>query len=174
MPEVVDLNSSCDTVYDCRLPSSSSRDINNDDNVDLVVKTLNEIRIQHLNKIIVAHLNINSIRNKFEFLVTKLNNNIDILMITETKLDDSFPINQFRIDGFQIFRFDRSSNGGGIIFYIRDNIPAKQLNNYILPNDIEAIIIEINLWKRKWLICGSYNPHEGKTRFSSRTHWQIA
>ena len=68
-------------------------------------------------------------------------------------------MNQFRINGYQLFRRDRS--GGGIIFYIRDNIPAKQLNIYSLPNDIEAIIIEINLWKRKWLLCGSYNPHEG-------------
>ena len=28
--------------------------------------------------------------------------------------------------------------------------------------DIEIINIEVNLWKKKWLISGSYNPHESK------------
>ena len=29
-------------------------------------------------------------------------------------------------------------------------------------HDIEIINIEINLWKRKWFICGSYNPKSSK------------
>ena len=110
-------------------------------------------------------MNINSLRNKFEFLVDRLNNYIDILLIVETKLDDSFPMNQFRIDGVQLYRLDRCSHGGGIFLYIRDNIPAKGLKQYKLPTDIEAIIIEINLWKRKWLLCGNYNPHEGRISY---------
>ena len=44
--------------------------------------------------------------------------------------------------------------------YIRDTIPAKQLTQHQIPKDFEAIIIEINLWKVKWLLCGSYNPKE--------------
>ena len=51
---------------------------------------------------------------------------VDILMVSETKLDDSFPVGQFLIAGFQQpFRFDRNKNGGGILLYIHDNIPAK-------------------------------------------------
>ena len=88
-----------------------------------------------------------------------IDKNVDILLIVETKLEDSFPINQFYI-GYQQFRSaDRSSHGGGLILYVRDNIPTKQ---FCIYNDIEAIAIEINLWKRKWLICGSYNPQENK------------
>ena len=30
----------------------------------------------------------------------------------------------------------------------------------MIPHDIEIINIEINIWKRKWLICGSYNPQD--------------
>ena len=103
--------------------------------------------------------------NKFDFLVDSLNNYIDILLIVETKLDDSFPMNQFRIDGFQLYYLDRCSHGGGLILYIRDNIPAKELKQYKLPNVIEAIIIEINLWKRKWMLCGNYNPHKGRISY---------
>ena len=74
-------------------------------------------------------------------------------------------MNQFRIDGFQLYRLDRCSHGGGLILYIRDNISAKGLKQYKLPTDIEAIIIEINLWKRKWLLCGNYNHHEGSISY---------
>ena len=40
-------------------------------------------------------------------------------MISETKLDESFPSNQFLIDGFSApFRLDRNDEGGGVIIYI--------------------------------------------------------
>ena len=52
------------------------------------MNVLNEVRKCNINKIIFGHLNINSIRNKFEFLVTSIENKIDILIITETKIDD--------------------------------------------------------------------------------------
>ena len=40
----------------------------------------------------------------------------DILILTETKLDGSFPTSQFMVDGFSMpYRHDRKRNGGGII-----------------------------------------------------------
>ena len=43
-------------------------------------------------------------------------NNLDILMISETKLDDSFPTGQFLLDGFSVpDRLDRILKGGGIL-----------------------------------------------------------
>ena len=51
--------------------------------------------------------------------------NIDILMISESKLDDSFLDSQFFIEGFgEPFRLDRSRNGGGIMLFIQSDIPA--------------------------------------------------
>ena len=55
---------------------------------------LKSLRIRNLNKIVVGHLNINSVRNKFNFLA-QVKGNIDILMISETKLYESFPPSQF-------------------------------------------------------------------------------
>ena len=49
---------------------------------------LKTIRLQNINRIIVAHLNINSIRNKIELLSEAVTGNIDILMISETKIDE--------------------------------------------------------------------------------------
>ena len=63
-------------------------------------KELRDLRLRNLNKLIIAHLNINSLRNKFELLIPQIKDNIDILMIAETKLDESFPASQFLINGF--------------------------------------------------------------------------
>ena len=47
-------------------------------------------------------------------------------MISETKVDHSFPDGQFFLDGFGTpFRLDRNRNSGGIMLFIRNDIPAK-------------------------------------------------
>ena len=48
---------------------------------------LKDIRIANLNCIVISHININSIRNKFEFLAETVTGNVDILMVTKTKID---------------------------------------------------------------------------------------
>ena len=64
------------------------------------IESLKAIRKRNLNRIVVAHLNINSLRNKFDYLIEQITGNIDILMISETKLDSSFPMGQFLINGY--------------------------------------------------------------------------
>ena len=69
-----------------------------------------------------GHLNINSIRSKLELLSEQVKGNLDIFMISETKVDDSFPIGNFIIDSFSTpHSSDRYSNGGGIV---REDIPS--------------------------------------------------
>lgn len=50
-------------------------------------------------KLIVTCLNIKSVRIKFGLLCDQINGIIDILMIPETKIDDSFPLGNFLMDG---------------------------------------------------------------------------
>ena len=47
---------------------------------------LNFIRKGNFNRLVLARININVIRNKFEILMQQITDNIDILMISETKL----------------------------------------------------------------------------------------
>ena len=78
---------------------------------------------------------------------------VDVLIITETKLDSTFLSSQFCIFGFsKPFRFDRNRKGGGVMVFIREDIPCKELFLHKLPNDIEGIFLELNLRKSKWLI----------------------
>ena len=61
---------------------------------------LKKIKMKHLEHIdtsIVGHLNINSIRTKFE-MVAETITNFDTFSILESKIDSTFPNMQFKID----------------------------------------------------------------------------
>ena len=114
---------------------------------------MKKLRRKNLNKVIISQININSIRNKIELLPEAVLGNIDILMVSETKIDMSFPTSQFVIQGFAApFRLDTTNTGGGILVYVRDDIPSKLLNISYLSFDTECLAIEINLRKTKWLL----------------------
>ena len=82
-------------------------------------------------------------------------------MLSETKIDESFPTSQFIIKGFATpFRLDRNSKGGGILVYVREDIPAKLVSTPYISKNIECIALELNLRKMKWLVTCSYNPHK--------------
>ena len=68
----------------------------------------------HLKNVIFSYLNVNSIRYKFGDVDKYWN--IDILCITETKLDESFPNNQFVLVGYHLqCRRDFTDNKGGLL-----------------------------------------------------------
>ena len=80
--------------------------------------TLKEFRLRTANGIVCAQLNINSIRNKYDQLKSMIMRNMDTLILTETKLNNTFPQAEFFIDGYsKPYRFDRPGNvnGGGVM-----------------------------------------------------------
>ena len=130
---------------------------NNPDYID-PLNVLKDIKIKNINRLVIGQININSLRNKFEALKILITGNLDILVITETKLDESFPSEQFNIEGFSLpIRFDRNINGGGIMIYIRDDISSKELKLQSTTTNLEGIFMEINLRNKKWLLFGGYN-----------------
>ena len=60
-------------------------------------------RRQYLNNPLIGYLNINSVRNKIADLqIFNQNIPLDYLVLSETKLDESFPNAQFNLDGYEI------------------------------------------------------------------------
>ena len=113
---------------------------------------------------IIGHININAIRNKFESLVKYVGNNLDILLVSQTKIDDTFPETQFLKEGFSTtYRLDRTAKGGEILLYIRQNIPSKYLKKNTLNESFEGFFVDLNLRSKKWLLRWSYNPHKKMT-----------
>ena len=106
------------------------------------------MRIKHVNKLIMTYRNINSFRNKFEFFVEFIKGKVDILMISETKIDESFTLGQFNINDFNTWRIrlDDNSNGGDTMLFVREDIPAKLITSEAPP--VEGLYAEVKLRKQ--------------------------
>lgn len=82
-------------------------------------------------------------RNKFALLCEQIQQNVDMLMICETKIDYSFANVQFQI---LLFWLNRHKNGGRIMIFIRGVIPAK-------------LLLMKSRTRTKLLISYCFNPH---------------
>ena len=88
---MVDLTA--ETVHLVSSETSVHSNTQNSENTDPNQK-LSKLKKNNLCRLIIGHLNVNSLRNKFEALKSM----VDILMVSETKIDDSFPMAQFSIE----------------------------------------------------------------------------
>ena len=126
---------------------------------------LKDIKLKNINCVIIIQLDINSLRNKFDFLEETMTGYVDIFLITESKLDNSFPTAQYQINRFSSpYQLDRNTHGGGILLYVREDIPSKLLNGLEFKGNLEAMFVEINLRKKKWLLSCFYNPQKSEIR----------
>ena len=118
-------DSNCSSIHNVEFISELS-EVNAE---DVSFKSLKDIRIKNLNRIVLAHLNINSLRNKFDLLADQIKGNVNVLAISDTKLDDSLPSGKFKIPSYASpFRLDRNQNGGVILIFVREDIPLKFLS----------------------------------------------
>ena len=94
---------------------NTSTNSESDDSCD-IFKELRDTRKGNLKKPILCHLNINSLRHKFNDLKPILMDKLcDILIVSETKLDDTFNDNLFHVNGYKMERKDRNAKGGGLL-----------------------------------------------------------
>ena len=100
---------------------------------------------------IIGSLNENSVRNKFVAIEKLIKNKIDICLISETRVDESFPNQQFKINGYKMFRKDRDRFGGGLMFYVNEQISSKVLSLESIPVNIELIFLEFTVKNWRWL-----------------------
>ena len=152
------------SITDVTKNSVNSKPLNNSKsslkNQQILGSNLHRVRIENPTRIIFGQININSIRNKFDLFMNTIKNEMDIFMISETKTDKSFPISQFTLTGYSIpFRLDRTSHEGGILSFAREDVSCKIIKTDCDAN-FEGIFVEINLTKKKWFFCCSYNPHK--------------
>ena len=129
-------------------------------------KNLQNIRKNNPNRVIVSHFNVNSFAGKFDAINTIVPGKVDVIIFSETKLDNSYPSSQFLIKGFtNPFRQDHNCHGGGIMIYVREDIPCKVLKLRSFPSDIEGIFVELNFRKVKWLLFGTYHPPNQNNKY---------
>ena len=101
-------------------------------------------------------MNINSLRNKIvREIFSKFT--LDYFVFSETKLDESFTISQFNIEGCEIStRKDRDKNVGGLIE--REKVLFKKQMNHLCSMNNEIICSELTIRNKKWIIVSAYRP----------------
>ena len=93
---------------------------------------LKSLRIHNYSNITLSHLNLNSIRKNFDDFKLIINENVDILCIAETKIDEFFPTAQFVLLGYRKpYCLDISDKQGGPIIYMKAHLPSTLLLNHI-------------------------------------------
>ncbi|XP_060577446.1 uncharacterized protein LOC132734674 [Ruditapes philippinarum] len=107
-------------------------DINTSTNTDVDhLNELKNLRKANLKRPLISHLNINSVKNKFteihDILSEKL---VDMLILSETKLDNSYNNNIYNFPGYKMERKDRNKHGGGILIYVRDDLPFRRRKEF--------------------------------------------
>ena len=81
-----------------------------------VRSSLCNLKLRNLNRLVFGQININSVRNKFELLFYLVSNNIDVLLISETEIDNTIPVSQFCVSRYLVpFGLDPTGNGGVIM-----------------------------------------------------------
>ena len=126
-----------------------------------VFDSVRQFKLNHSKNLIISHYNVNSIRHKFcEILSLITEFQVDILAIAESKLDDSFPSQQFNICNHKLHRQDRDSRGApGIMIYINDGIPHRLLKDCTgVHMGVEFMTIELSVKSSKWNLCYIYKP----------------
>ena len=115
-----------ETQNDLRANKTTFRNKINSDNSYLQVQ---EHWSQSSKDVRLGHLNVNCLRNKIEAVEELMRNNINISLFSETKLDETFPNQQYKISGYKMFRRDRNKHG--------------------FPNECEVTLIELSSKSRK-------------------------
>ena len=116
---------------------------------DGTVNFLHQRRLKYAKSLIIGHLNINSIRNKFLDFKELVLSDTDMCLILETKLGDSFPDQQFNVNGYKMFRKDCNKFGGGLILFVKENTPCKVFNAFRFSEECEIISIDFSISKKK-------------------------
>ena len=121
---------------------------------------LRKLRLKYPRNPFIGYLNINSLRNKIidvREMISRLQ--LDYFVISEIKLDSSFPSTQFHIGDYEIRnRRDRDKSGGGLIEFVKKGIITKRLKN-LETNLSETICTEITISKKKWFCMSVVHTH---------------
>ena len=119
-PEYLDMHSVTNgSVANGGINAKFSKEISNNEYLD-PLSTIKNLRLSNVNR-------VEFLPNKFNQLKELVLNHVDFSVLTETKLEDYCPNSKFSVDEFsEPFRIDKTKSVGGIMIYVRDDIPSNK------------------------------------------------
>jgi len=108
----------------------------------------------------LGHLNVRSLFTNFnEFKSIIEQNEFDVLLLSETWLNQNDDSNYFNIPNYQLIRKDRIGRGGGVAAYVKTNITPEMVNfDFQINAQLEYLIFKINISNKSYAICVFYKP----------------
>ena len=93
----------------------------------------------------MAFLNIVSLPKHLDELRLRMQSQfLDLLALSETRLDDTLTDSDLSIEGYEIIRRDRNRGSGGVAMYIRNSIDYK-IRTDLTDHDLEFLCVEIRI-----------------------------
>ena len=106
------------------------------------LQQLQKDTLKHHRNPLIGYLNINSLRHKITDLrVIMKTSSLDFLILSDTKIDESFPTAQFNVKG----------SGGSLIEFVRRGLTCKRLRDYETKH-CECLCFKLTFTNKK-LIC---------------------
>ena len=102
--------------------------------------------LKMLENIFSVHFNVNSLQNKIEEVVMLIDEfKAQVVFLTETKIDGSYPNSQFAIERYKKYRNNRKKGVGGVLAYVSSKLASKRLSLSWSSSTIEVLAIAITL-----------------------------
>lgn len=112
----------------------------------------------------IGYINVRSVLPKVEQVQHFLtDHNIHILGVGETWLDNTVTDHEINIDGYTSIRNDRNRHGGGVMFYIKNNLSYEHAP--FNTNEVEQIWIKLQISKQTYLLGNVYRPPQSNNDY---------
>ena len=129
------------------------------DNCNTWIQELSNVAMNDSNKdrLAIIYLNVNSVREKmcniYRILTLEM---YDIVLLNETKLDDTVPLCFYQNHQYKMFRRDRGRAGGGLLVFVRKTLCVTFMFSSL---EHEFMYFELTTLKNKLaLICAYKSP----------------
>ena len=120
------------------------------------LQILQNDRVEFYSNLLLEYLNVNSLPNKVtDIKIIFKDLSLDYFVLTETKLDDSFPTTQFTLEGYEIWsRKDRDKYDWGLIEFVKMILFVEQPEN--TSDKLKCICSKFTILKNKWMCFNIY------------------
>ena len=137
---------------------NSSSSLNGSEAFSNSIKKIKQQRVENAINTIFGQLNINSFTNKFVF-VEEIILVFDIFLVSESKLNNTFPTNIFKINGCKIFTYDWDRFGGGLFLYVNERVPCRLFQGHSNFSNLEILVLEVYQNNREGLFLQSLTKY---------------
>ena len=140
---------------------------------DPLIEYLKKTRIRFCKNVILTHINVNSLSKCREYVLEILiSGYVDVFCVTESKLCDIYKDSEYNVNGYKMHRNDKTTNSGGMVVWLRADIPHKRRMDIEFSSHtphIESMIFSLTVKTQIWYLVVVYkNPKVSDNVFLER------